>query len=246
MIGLLGKKIGMTQLFEEDGRQVPVTVIKVGPCYVTQIRTKDKDGYTAVQLGFDEVKEKNITKAMLGHFKKANVKTSRYVKEIRTESVDGLEIGSQLGAENFEAGEFVDVVGNSIGRGFQGVVKRHNFSGGEKAHGTKMGREPGSIGSKAGGVGCRKKVRKGKKLPGHMGNERITVQNLKVVKVDPENQVIVVRGAVPGYAGNYVMVKSALVAISQGSKKWKVHSSEKASAKEESKDKSAGSSEAKS
>lgn len=219
MIGLLGKKIGMTQLFEEDGRQVPVTVIQAGPCIVSNIRSSDKNGYTAVQLAFDPAKEKHVTKPKAGQFKKLKLGLHRFVKEIRTNEVEGLEIGTTLTVDNFEVGEFVDISGVSIGKGFQGVVKRHHFKGGEKAHGSKFGREPGSTGASA----YPSRVIKGLGMPGQMGNENVTVQNLKVVQVNAEDNLLLVRGAVPGKQG-YLVIKSALKKT-KSPKKWKLASS---------------------
>lgn len=211
MIGLLGKKIGMTEIFDKEGKQIPVTVLEVGPCTVLQLKKKETDGYQAVQLGFDDRKEKHTTKAELGHFKKQNGTPKRFVREIRSESLEGLNSGTILKANNFAVGDWVDVVGTSIGRGFQGVVKRLNYKGGlSKSHGSMFGRVPGTIGAKAGGVGCRKKVRKGKGLPGHLGDERVTVQNLRVVKIDLDQNLIAVRGAVPGPEQGYVVIHEAI------------------------------------
>lgn len=221
MIGILGKKIGMTQVFDAEGRQVPVTLIDAATCHVTGIRKQDKDGYSAVQLGLDPMKEKHATKAKLGAAKKVHLPAMRFMREIRTEETEGVDLAKQIDVSMFEPGDYVDVTGVSIGKGFQGVVKRHHFKGGEKAHGTKMGREPGGIGSRAGGNGCRKKVRKGKRLPGHMGQDLITVQNLAVVKVDAEQNVIALRGAVPGAEGTCLVVKMALKRPAQG-RKWKL------------------------
>src|SRR5512140_1880619 len=210
MIGLLGKKVGMSQIFDAEGQQIPVTVLEVGPCFVTALRTKEKNGYLGVQLGFDPVREKLLNKAKLGALRKANVPPVRFIREIRTEDIKNLSVGSELRAENFEVGEYVDIEGVSIGKGFQGVVKRLNYKGGaSKSHGSMFGRVPGSIGSKAGGVGCRKKVRKGKGLTGHMGNEKICVQNLKVMKVDAEKNLLVLKGSIPGFEGRYVIVRSS-------------------------------------
>ncbi|MBP9865760.1 MAG: 50S ribosomal protein L3 [Candidatus Omnitrophica bacterium] len=211
MLGLIGKKLGMTQIFDEEGKQIPVTVLEVGPCYVTALRTPDTDGYNAVQLSYSETKEKKLTKADLGRFKKAGTPNFTYTREIRTENLEGLQLGQQVGADNFEAGDWIDVQGISVGRGFQGVVKRHHFKGAQTmSHGTKMGREPGSVGSRAGGVGCRKNTPKGKRMPGRMGNEQVTVQNIKVVRVDSVNNLLLVRGAVPGPENRCLVVRTAL------------------------------------
>lgn len=211
MVGLLGKKVGMTRIFDEAGHQIPVTLLEVGPCYVTALKTKEKDGYQAVQIGFDVVKEKKLSKPKLGAFKKIGVPTLNFKREILSESLENLAVGSQLSVENFEAGDYVDITGTSIGKGFQGVVKRLGYKGGaSQGHGSMFGRVPGSIGSSAGGRGCRKKVRKGKGLPGHMGDERICVQNVKVVKVDIEKNLLVLKGSVPGFEGSYLVVRTAL------------------------------------
>ncbi len=211
MIGLLGKKIGMTQIFDKDGARKAVTVIEVGPCTVLQIKKKETDGYQAVQLGFEEKKEKQCTKPELGHAKKSSTGSKRFVREIKSSSLEGLVPGSVLKVNNFAVGDWIDVVGTSIGRGFQGVVKRLGYKGSHsKSHGTTMGRVVGTIGSKAGGVGCRKKVRKNKGMPGHMGDERITIQNLRVVKIDLENNLLAVNGSVPGAQNGYLIIQEAL------------------------------------
>lgn len=230
MVGLLGKKIGMSRIFDETGRQIPVTVLEVGPCYVTALKTKEKDGYQAVQLGFDGVKEKKLSKPKLGAFKKAGLPPLNIKREIRSESLENLAVGSQLNVENFEAGDYVDITGTSIGKGFQGVVKRLGYKGGaSQGHGSMFGRVPGSIGSSAGGRGCRKKVRKGKGLPGHTGDERICVQNVQVVKIDADKNLLVLKGSVPGFEGGYLIVKTAL---KRGKKNtWKVKNAQQDSAK---------------
>jgi large subunit ribosomal protein L3 len=231
MIGLLGKKVGMSQIFDGEGQQVPVTVIDVGPCYVTALRTKEKNGYLGVQIGFDTVKEKRLNKAKLGVLKKASVPSVNFLKEIRTEDIANLAVGNELSADCFEAGEYVDIQGVSIGKGFQGVVKRLNYKGGaSSSHGSMFGRVPGSIGAKAGGVGCRKKVRKGKGLPGHMGDENVCIHNLKVMKVDSEKNILVLKGSVPGAEGGYLVIQSSL---KRGKKNgWKVRSGKQESPKE--------------
>ena len=230
MIGLLGKKVGMSQIFDTEGLQIPVTVLEVGPCYVTALRTKEKNGYLGVQLAFDAVKAKRLNKAKLGVFKKANVPVVNFIREIRTENIENLSVGSELRAENFEIGEYVDIEGVSIGKGFQGVVKRLNYKGGGAGHGSMFGRVPGGIGSRAGGVGCRKKVSKGKGLPGHMGDENICIHNLKVMKVDSENNLLVLKGSVPGAEGGYLVIRKALKRGKKGP--WKVRSSKQESPKE--------------
>ena len=231
MIGLLGKKVGMSQIFDGEGMQIPVTVVEVGPCFVTALRTKEMNGYLGVQLGFDAVKERSLNKPKVGALRKANVPLVRFIREIRTEDIANLSVGSELRAENFEIGEYVDIEGVSIGKGFQGVVKRLNYKGGaSSSHGSMFGRVPGSIGSKAGGVGCRKKVRKGKGLPGHMGDEKICIHNLKVMKVDSENNLLALSGSVPGAEGGYLIIRSALKRGRKSS--WKVRSSKPESSKE--------------
>lgn len=217
MIGLVGRKIGMTQMFDKDGRQIPVTVLEAGPCYVTDLKTEERDGYTAVQLGFDPVPERKINRAEAGHLKKGKAPSLRHLREIRTEDVEGLELGQEIAVDNFEVGDFVDVEGVSKGRGFQGVVKRHHFKGGEAAHGAKFGRESGSIGQ---GSAFPSRVPKGRKMAGQMGNESVTVQNLKVLKIDKDNNLLVVQGAVPGANRRFLLVRTAL---KKGiSRKWKV------------------------
>lgn len=203
--GLLGKKIGMTQIFDEAGAAVPVTLIEAGPCYVTQVRTPDKDGYTAVQLGFVEVKPKRLTGGELGHLKKKNLPPLRFLREFRAKSPE-VNIGDKVTVEVFQVGERVDVVGTSKGKGFQGGVKRYGFAGGPKTHGqSDRWRAPGSRG--AGSTPGR--VFKGARGAGHMGNVRVTAQGLKVVFVDPERNLIAVRGSVPGPKGGLVMIKEA-------------------------------------
>ncbi|PIQ85898.1 MAG: 50S ribosomal protein L3 [Candidatus Omnitrophica bacterium CG11_big_fil_rev_8_21_14_0_20_45_26] len=208
MIGLLGKKIGMTQIFDKAGQSKAVTVLEVGPCTVLQVKQKDgKDGYQAVQLGFLDKKLKRTSKSEAGHAKKSNATPKRFVKEIRTDSLEGLQPGAELRVNNFAIGDWIDVIGTSIGRGYQGVVKRHHFKGAQtKSHGTKHGREPGSIGQSA----FPSRVLKGTKMPGHMGNERVTLQNLKVVNIDLENNIMAVSGAVPGPKDGYLIIREAI------------------------------------
>ena len=206
MIGLLGRKIGMTQLFDEEGRQIPVTVLEAGPCVVTQVKTQAKDGYNAVQLGFGRKKEKRTSRPLIGHFKKAGVSPVQFLREIRTDELGSLKAGQALDVDQFEVGEYVDVEGPSIGKGFQGVVKRHHFKGGPKSHGSMFCRVAGSIGASS----FPSRVIKGVRMPGHMGNEQVTVQNLKVVKVDPENHLLVVRGPVPGTEANCLVIRTSL------------------------------------
>ncbi len=208
-VGILGKKLGMTQIFDEQGNVVPVTVIKAGPCYVIQKKVKEKEGYNAIQVGFDEIlKKKNVNKPMSGHFKKAGVPPLRFIKEFRLddEELNLFEVGKVYGVDIFQAGTYVDVTGTSKGKGFQGVVKRHGFSGAPASRGThEYFRHGGSIGQNM----TPGRTMKGKKMPGHMGAERVTVQNLKVVEVKPELNVIIVKGAVPGPNNGYVIVRKS-------------------------------------
>ena len=218
MIGLLGKKIGMTQIFDAEGKQISVTLLQVGPCKVTDVKTKEKHGYQSVQLAFDGCKEKNLNAPKNGKFKKLNLSPMRFVKEIRTQELEGLKAGVELGAGNFQVGDYVDIQGTSIGKGFQGVVKRHHFKGAlTMGHGDMSGRRPGSIGASS----FPSRVVKGMRMGGHMGNRIVTTQNLKVVKVDEENNLLAVEGSVPGFEGRYVVVKSALKRGPKG-RKWKV------------------------
>jgi large subunit ribosomal protein L3 len=205
--GLIGKKIGMTQIFDENGAAIPVTVIEAGPCYVTQVRTVEKDGYTSVQLGYNEVKPKRLTNGQKGHLKRNNLNLPplKFLREFRVKSPEVTE-GEKLSVDVFNVGEFVDVVGTSKGKGFAGGVKRYGFRGGPKTHGqSDRHRAPGSRG--AGTTPGR--VYKGARGPGHMGDERVTAQNLKVVLLDGERNLIGVRGSVPGPKGGLVLVKEA-------------------------------------
>ena len=203
MIGLIGKKIGMTQIYDDRGDVVPVTVIEAGPCTVTELRSVQRDGYTAVQLGFGTNKESRFTRPVLGQFKKRNLPPSRHLSEFRVADSSGYQVGQSLTVSLFEAGQTVDVLGVTKGRGFQGVVKRHGFVAGHASHGPTHGRQPGSIGASA----YPSRVIKGKRLPGRMGGVNLTVINLKVVAVDAEQNVLLVRGAVPGPANGLVIVK---------------------------------------
>lgn len=202
--GIIGKKLGMTQIFTPDGTVTPVTVIKVGPCVVVQRKTVSSDGYEAVQLGLVEDKApKNTNKPMKGHFAKAGVPPTKILREFRLEgSNDEVKVGDKVLVDQFAENDTIDVVGTSKGRGFAGVIKRHNFSGGRKSHGSMFHRAPGSIGASA----YPSRVIKGTRMPGHMGAERKTIKNLKIVKVNAEDNLILVRGAVPGPTGAYVMI----------------------------------------
>jgi large subunit ribosomal protein L3 len=205
MKGLIGKKLGMTSVYDEDGVAVPVTVIEAGPCVVTQLKDSDKEGYKAVQLGFGDQKKQRMTKPALGHLKKAGEAVKSVLREFRVEETD-VSIGDELTAAAFEGVNFVDVVAIGKGRGFQGVVKRYNFAGGRASHGGGWERRPGSIGM------CTfpGRVFKGKKMPGQMGDKRVTTQNLKIVQVRPEENLILVKGSVPGAKGGIVTIKEAL------------------------------------
>ena len=206
MPGLIGKKIGMTSVFGADGKNLPCTVIEAGPCVVTQIRTVEKDGYAAVQLAYDEISEKHASKALKGHFEKAGTTPKRKLVEFKADFAQDLKLGDTLSvADVFGDAKFVDVVGTSKGKGFQGVVKRHGFAGvGGTTHGQHNRlRHPGSLGASS----WPSRVFKGMRMAGHTGNERVTVFNLEVIKVMPENNLIVVKGSVPGAKGSYVIVE---------------------------------------
>lgn len=203
--GLLGIKIGMTQVFSADGRVIPVTVVEAGPCHVVMKKTAEKDGYDAAQLSFKEAKEKHLTKPLLGHFKKNGAAPARHLAEFEGD-VASIEKGQELTVEIFKEGDMIDVTGMTKGKGFQGVVKRHKFAGGPATHGSMFHRAPGSIGSSA----YPSRVRKNKRLPGHMGNKRRTVQNLEVVGVRKEDNLLLIRGAIPGSKGSLVIVRKAV------------------------------------
>ncbi|MBO8158039.1 50S ribosomal protein L3 [Thermosyntropha sp.] len=205
--GILGIKIGMTQIFDENGKAIPVTVVEAGPCTVLQKKKVETDGYNAIQVGFYNLKEKKVNKPLKGHFKKANVKPLRYIKEFRVNDVDAYEIGQEINVGIFEPGDLVDVVGTSKGKGFAGGVKRHNFARGSMGHGSKYHRRPGSLGAKGPA-----RVFKGRKLPGRLGGTRVTVQGLKVVKVYPERNLILIKGAIPGPKRGLVMIKDSVKA----------------------------------
>lgn len=194
MSAILGKKIGMTNVFSPDGVLIPVTVVQVGPCVVTQVKTMDTDGYTALQLGFDERAPEKLNKPMAGHLKKAGEKGFRVLREFRTASVEGIELGTEVNIDMFSVGEKVCVSGITKGRGFQGTIKRHGFSRGPESHGNRNHRKPGSIGNSA----WPSKVIKGKKLPGHMGTDRKTTKNLTIVDIKPKENILLLKGAVPG------------------------------------------------
>ncbi len=205
MKGILGRKEGMTQVFGKDGKLTPVTVVYVGTNVVTQIKTKENDGYEAVQLAFGEKREKLANKPELGHLKKANTTPKRFLKEIRGVDVNNFELGQEIHADYFVQGEVVDVTGTSKGKGFQGVIKRHNQSRGPMTHGSHYHRGPGSMGTMR-----PMRVFKGKKLPGHMGMETVTIQNLEIVAVDMENGCLLIKGNVPGPKKSLVVIKSSI------------------------------------
>jgi large subunit ribosomal protein L3 len=204
MSGLIGKKIGMTSIFDKNGKNIPCTVLEVGPCVVTQVRTKAIDGYDALQLGFDDKEEKRATNAALGHFKKANTTPKKKLIEFQNFDQE-YKLGDTITVEHFKEGEFVDVSGNSKGKGFQGVVKRHGFAGvGQATHGQHNRlRAPGSIGA----ASYPARVFKGMKMAGQMGNEKVKVQNLSVLKVNPQNNLLVLKGCVPGHKNSYVIIQ---------------------------------------
>ena len=206
MKALIGRKVGMTQIFNEEGHVIPVTAIEVGPCVITQIKTVEQDGYTAVQLGFGDVKENKLTKPAKGKFDKANVTPKKHLKEFRVDSVDGMNVGDELNADTFVVGDKVDVQGTSKGKGFQGVIKRWGQHRGPMGHGSMYHRRPGSMGP----TSTPGRVFPGKHLPGHMGDVTVTVQNLEVVKVDLDKNVILVKGSVPGAKGAILRVKSSV------------------------------------
>ena len=207
--GLIGKKIGMTQIFDEAGNVIPVTVVEAGPCTVTQIKTVENDGYQAVQVGFGDVKVSRVNKPMKGHFDKSDVAPKKTLKEFRLESIDGIEVGNILKADTFEVGEIVDVKGTSKGHGTAGAIKRWNFSRLRMTHGTGPNhRHAGSLGA----CSSPSRVFKGKKMAGHYGHETVTVQNLKIAKVDAENNLIAIKGAIPGPKGGIVVIADAVKA----------------------------------
>ncbi len=207
--GLIGKKIGMTQIFDANGNVVPVTVVEAGPCIVTQKKTVEKDGYEAVQLGFQDVKVERLSKPLKGHFAKADVAPKKVLKEFRLSDTAALNVGDVLKADTFEVGASIDVTGTSKGKGTAGSIKRWNFSRLKESHGTgPVARHAGSLGA----CSDPSRVYKGKKLAGHLGCERVTVQNLSIVKIDVENNLIAIKGAIPGPKGSYVIIKDSVKA----------------------------------
>lgn len=203
--GLIGKKIGMTQVFNHDGHRIPVTVVKVGPCVVLQKKTADRDGYNAIQLGFEEKSNRKpyTNSPMQGHFNKAGKGAFRQISEFRVDDIDQYEVGQEVDTSVFKMGDKVNVTGTSKGRGFQGVMKRHGFGGGRETHGSMNHRGPGSIGQCA----YPARVFKGHRMGGHMGNKRVTIKNLEIVEIDTENHLVLIKGCVPGANNNFVLIQ---------------------------------------
>jgi len=206
MKGILGKKIGMTQVFTEDGTLIPVTVVQAGPCTIIQKKTQEADGYTAIQVGFESVESTSVTKPKLGHCVKAGKGVFRYLRELKLDNSSDLSIGDTLTVDQFAVGDYVDVVGTSIGKGFQGVIKRWNFKGGRASHGSRFHRAPGSIGASA----TPSHVFKNKKMPGQMGNEQITIQKLQIVRINAADNLMMIKGAIPGHKNNVVVIKQSI------------------------------------
>jgi large subunit ribosomal protein L3 len=207
--GILGKKLGMTQVFVADGRRIPVTVVEAGPCTVVQKKTESTDGYNALQVGFEAKKSHRVNKPMMGHFKKADQGAFAALRELAADNVDEYQVGDQLTCDSvFKAGDIVDVTGTSKGKGFQGVIKRWGFSGGRATHGSKFHRAPGSIGMSASPA----RVHRGKKMPGQMGNARVTQQNLEIVEVRADQNLILVKGAIPGPNQGLVLIRKCVKA----------------------------------
>lgn len=203
---ILGRKLGMTQVWNDKDEIVPVTVIQAGPCTVAQVKTTETDGYEAIQIGYGDIKEKRVNKPMKGHFAKAGIKPTRYLREVRVEDASEYSCGDQVTVANFEDVDHVDVTGISKGKGFQGVIKRHGFGGGPGGHGSHFHRAPGSVGMCA----TPSRILKGLRMPGHMGCDRVTVMNLELVSIDPEQNLMLVKGAVPGGKGALVTVRKAV------------------------------------
>ena len=206
--GIIGKKIGMTQIFDENGLVIPVTVIEAGPCTVAQVKTVETDGYNAIQLGFGEVKAKHINKPEMGHFAKSKLEAKKHLREFRLNEISNIKVGDEIKADIFQVGEKVDIQGTSKGKGFQGVIKRHGQHRGPMGHGSMYHRRPGSMGP----TSTPGRVFKGKKLPGHMGHVTVTIQNLDIVRVDMDKNVILVKGSVPGCKGAILKIKTAVKA----------------------------------
>lgn len=212
--GILGKKLGMTQIFTDDGHAIPVTVIEAGPCVVVQKKAMEKDGYYAIQLGFGDIRERLVNKPDMGHFKRHKVRPVRYLREFRASEDLPHEVGSEIKADIFSEGDLVDITGTSIGKGFAGAIKRWNFRRGPMSHGSMYHRRPGALGATGPA-----RVLKGRKLPGRLGGERVTIQNLKVVKVDPERNLILVKGSVPGRRGSLLIIREAVKSRAAKNKK---------------------------
>jgi large subunit ribosomal protein L3 len=201
-IGLLGNKIGMTQIFDESGNIIPVTILKVGPCVVTQIKTKSKDGYDSIQIGYGNVSNKLLNQPKLGHLQKSNIQPLKYLKEFRVSEQEKFEIGQVLNVDSLSPGQFVNIKGKTIGKGFSGLQKRHNFSRGPMTHGSKNHREPGSI-----GMGTTPgRVLPGKKMAGQLGNKTTTIKKLKVIQINSEENILVIKGSIPGKPGNLLKI----------------------------------------
>jgi large subunit ribosomal protein L3 len=201
-IGLLGNKIGMTQIFDESGNIIPVTILKVGPCIITQVKTETKDGYNAIQIGYGNVSSKSLSQPKLGHLQKSNIQPLKYLKEFKVEKNDEFEIGQVLNVDSFSQGQFVNIKGKSIGKGFSGLQKRHNFTRGPMSHGSKNHRAPGSI-----GMGTTPgRVLPGKKMAGQLGNKITTIKKLKVIQINSEENILVIKGSVPGKPGNLLSI----------------------------------------
>ena len=206
--GIIGRKIGMTQIFDEKGNVIPVTAIEAGPCVVAQVKTVETDGYNAVQLGFGEIKDKHINKPEAGHFAKAKLANKKHLREFKLENIENYKVGDEIKADVFEAGEKIDVQGTSKGKGFQGVIKRHGQHRGPMGHGSMYHRRPGSMGP----TSTPGRVFKGKKLPGHMGKVTVTIQNLDIVRVDMDKNVILLKGSVPGAKGAILKLRTSVKA----------------------------------
>ena len=201
-IGLLGNKIGMTQIFDESGNIIPVTILKVGPCIVTQLKTKSKDGYDSIQIGYSNVSSKSLTQPELGHLQKSDIQPVKYLKEFRVNNIEDFQIGQVLNVDSFSAGQLVNIRGKSVGKGFTGLQKRHNFSRGPMTHGSKNHREPGSI-----GMGTTPgRVLPGKRMAGQLGNKITTIKKLKVIQINSEENILVIKGSVPGKSGNLLSI----------------------------------------
>ena len=201
-IGLLGNKIGMTQIFDESGNIIPVTILKVGPCVVTQVKTKSKDGYDSIQIGYGNVSSKSLSQPKLGHLQKSNIQPLKYLKEFKVNEQDEFEIGQVLNVDAFSPGQFVNIKGKSIGKGYTGLQKRHNFARGPMTHGSKNHREPGSI-----GMGTTPgRVFPGKRMAGQLGNKNTTIKKLKVIQINSEENILVIKGSVPGKPGNLLSI----------------------------------------